>query len=653
MPTKPHNEQPAPNVVLGTAGHIDHGKSSLILALTGTDPDRLAEEKKRGITIELGFAQLKLPNGTTMGVVDVPGHEHFVRQMIAGSTGIDLALLVIAADDGIMPQTVEHLAVLRTLGVKTLVVALTKIDLVDDEWADFVTGEVHDWLADTPYAYAPIVPCSSRTGAGLDELRQALQDAAAHTAHGKFGSQLRLPIDRVFTIKGAGTVITGTLWSGTARPGDTVEVLPSGLTSRIRSVQMHNTPVDAAPAGNRVALNLPDLKKDQLHPGDFLAAPGTLQTTDRFDARVTFLDTAKSGKALPTGARMHIAHGTREVQGRVLLMDGQAELASGESAFAQIRLEEPLPVSAGDRFVIRTWSPVSVAGGGEVLLSYPRRRTRLTPNERELLDAVEQGDVQTAVIDVVKAESRPVDAAEVARAIGAELAPVREQLDAAVKARKLVRLGADDAPAAQALFATKSLRQKYVAAIERVLIAFHAAHPGQAGLPKARLAQQVAPHLDAARFEALLAEAVHDGKAVVVGGQVGHPSSQGAAQKAQEQEADALLTALQAGGVTPTMPPKLFAEAGLDDKAGRHALTTLEHDGRAVHIDGDFYLAAGVLEHCRQAVTAHLAHGGEGTVAALKDALGASRRYAVPLLEYFDAHGVTARSGDVRVLPPQ
>lgn len=647
MPTK-QESQPAPNVVLGTAGHIDHGKSSLVRALTGTDPDRLAEEKKRGITIELGFAQLKLPDGTAMGVVDVPGHEHFVRQMIAGSTGIDLALLVIAADDGIMPQTIEHLAVLRTLGVKTLVVALTKTDLVDGEWIAFVSDEIRTWLADTPYANADIVPCSSRTGAGLDELRCALQKAAARTEHSKFGRQLRLPIDRVFTIRGAGTVVTGTLWSGTARPGDVAEVLPSGLTSRIRSVQMHGQPVDAAPAGNRVALNLPDLKKEQIHPGDFLAAPDSLQPTDRFDARVTFIDTAGQGKPLPSGTRMHIAHGTREVQGRVLFMDGLKELASGQSAFAQIRLEEPLPVSAGDRFVIRTWSPVSVAGGGCVLLSYPRRRTRLTPNERELLQASESGDLQTAAIDVVKAQAQPVGAAAVARAIGTEREPVRRMLEEAVKNRKLIRLG--EAGSAEATFATKSLRQRYVAGIERALVAFHAAHPGQAGLPKARLAQQVAPHLEATVFEALLGEAVHDGKAIVVGGQVGHPASQGAARKAQEQEAQTLLGALQAGGAAPTMPPKLFDEAGLGAKTGQHALTTLVRDGRAVHIGGDLYLAADALEHCKQAVCAHLETGGAGTVAALKDAMGTSRRYAVPLLEYFDTQGVTVRSGDIRSL---
>lgn len=647
MPTK-QESQPAPNVVLGTAGHIDHGKSSLVRALTGTDPDRLAEEKKRGITIKLGFAQLKLPDGTAMGVVDVPGHEHFVRQMIAGSTGIDLALLVIAADDGIMPQTIEHLAVLRTLGVKTLVVALTKTDLVDGEWIAFVSDEIRTWLADTPYANADIVPCSSRTGAGLDELRCALQKAAARTEHSKFGRQLRLPIDRVFTIRGAGTVVTGTLWSGTARPGDVAEVLPSCLASRIRSVQMHGQPVDAAPAGNRVALNLPDLKKEQIHPGDFLAAPDSLQPTDRFDARVTFIDTAGQGKPLPSGTRMHIAHGTREVQGRVLFMDGLKELASGQSAFAQIRLEEPLPVSAGDRFVIRTWSPVSVAGGGCVLLSYPRRRTRLTPNERELLQASESGDLQTAAIDVVKAQAQPVGAAAVARDIGTEREPVRRMLEEAVKNRKLIRLG--EAGSTEATFATKSLRQRYVAGIERALVAFHAAHPGQAGLPKARLAQQVAPHLGATAFEALLGEAVHDGKAIVVGGQVGHPASQGAARKAQEQEAQTLLGALQAGGAAPTMPPKLFDEAGLGAKTGQHALTTLVRDGRAVHIGGDLYLAADALEHCKQAVCAHLETGGAGTVAALKDAMGTSRRYAVPLLEYFDTQGVTVRSGDIRSL---
>ena len=290
------------DLVLGTAGHIDHGKSSLVLALTGTDPDRLAEEKQRGITIELGFARLALPDGTVLGVVDVPGHERFVRQMIAGSTGIDLALLCIAADDGIMPQTEEHLAVLELLGIRTCVVALTKTDLVDEEWALFMADEVRGRLAGTPFADADIVPVSSRTAAGLPELQEALTRAARTTRRAKAGSRLRLPVDRVFSIKGAGTVVTGTLWSGSARTGDEVEVLPSGLRTRVRSVQVHGEPVDRADAGHRVALNLNAVSTDEVRPGDFLAAPGAASATDRFDAHLAFLGVPGKGKPLVSAA---------------------------------------------------------------------------------------------------------------------------------------------------------------------------------------------------------------------------------------------------------------------------------------------------------------------------------------------------------------
>ncbi|MBQ9067814.1 MAG: selenocysteine-specific translation elongation factor, partial [Eggerthellaceae bacterium] len=366
------SENMQPNLVLGTAGHIDHGKSSLVMALTGTDPDRLSEEKKRGITIELGFARLDLGDGRSMGVVDVPGHEKFVRQMIAGATGIDVALLVIAADDGIMPQTLEHIAVLQTLGVPTCVVALTKIDLVDADWAALAEEEVRAFLSNTSYANAPIVPVSSRTGEGVEEVRAALAEASKHATALHRSSALRQPVDRVFTIKGAGTVITGTLWSGTAHVGDSVEILPSRRTSRIRSIQMHDQPVEEAPAGNRVALNLVDVKTDEVSPGDFLATPGLIEPTIAFDAQFTYLDTAKSGKLLESGVRMHVAHGTKEVLGRVLFANGQESLEPGQSAFAQIRLEEELPVSLGDRFIVRTYSPVVVAGGGQVLMAHPR-----------------------------------------------------------------------------------------------------------------------------------------------------------------------------------------------------------------------------------------------------------------------------------------
>ena len=272
----PKGDTVQPDLVLGTAGHIDHGKSSLVLALTGTDPDRLNEEKERGITITLGFAQLWLPDGRFMGVVDLPGHEKFVRQMIAGATGIDVALLVVAADDGVMPQTVEHVTILRTLGIQSCVVALTKIDLVEPDWIEFVADDVRELLASTPYADAPIVPVSSKTREGLDELLVALQNAADKAVRTHEGEAMRYPVDRVFTIKGAGTVLTGTLWTGTASPGDTVEILPSKKECRIRSIQIHGQSVDTAYAGNRVAINLNNVKTSEIRPGDFLAQVGAI-----------------------------------------------------------------------------------------------------------------------------------------------------------------------------------------------------------------------------------------------------------------------------------------------------------------------------------------------------------------------------------------
>ena len=397
-------------VVLGTAGHIDHGKSTLVQALTGEDPDRLAEEKRRGITIELGFAQLELPDGSALGVVDVPGHERFVRQMIAGSTGIDLALLCIAADDGVMPQTEEHLAVLELLGIARCVVALTKRDLVDEEWAAFMADEVRGRLAGGPYADAAVVPVSARTGEGLDELRATLAEAARGLVRAKDGSSARLPVDRAFSIKGSGTVVTGTLWSGQVAPGDELEVLPGGTRARVRSAQIHGQPVERAKAGNRVALNLAGVDTGEVRPGMLLAAPGTVEPTDRFDAWLTYLGAPGAPEALETGTRVRVAHGTAEVPGRVLLMDGRAALGAREGAYAQIRLDEPLPVSRGDRFVVRSLTPVHVVGGGQVLHAHPRRRTNLKPGEEALLDALRAGDEDgacDAALALAAAPSRP------------------------------------------------------------------------------------------------------------------------------------------------------------------------------------------------------------------------------------------------------
>ena len=632
-----------PDLILGTAGHIDHGKSALVKALTGTDPDRLAEEKKRGITIQLGFARIELPDGRTMGVVDVPGHEKFVRQMIAGATGVDVALLVIAADDGIMPQTVEHLAVLQTLGIGSCVVALTKSDLVDEDWLEFVAGEVAGFLEGTPYAGSPIVAVSSKTGAGLDALLGALQEASGKATKVQHGGLMRLPIDRVFTIKGAGTVVTGTLWGGEVRPGDTIEVLPERRSSRVRGVQIHGEPVEVARAGNRVALNLADLTTDEVAPGDMLAAPGEVALTDRFDCRFTYLDTAKTGKPLATGARMHVAHGTREVLGRVLFCDGKGELSPGENCYAQIRLEEPLCVRGADRFIVRTYSPVRVAGGGCVLLARPRRRTNLKAAERELFGLLECGDVAGAAEVAVGLQAYPVRAERIAQYLGADAGEVSRALDAAAQAGRIVSLEGKG-------FTTSAARQRMASRIERALVEFHAGHPAESGMALEALRRACAPQVSAEAFSALVDDLAKSGAVVVRAGQVGHPSAQGSAARVVENAADALYDLLAKQGLAPETLDYLGSHAGLDPQMTNKAASALVESGRAYRVSGDLLFDAQAVRTAKEAVRAHLESGGAGTVAALKEAMGTTRKFTVPLLERFDAEGFTVRRGDERSL---
>ena len=639
----------ATDLVLGTAGHIDHGKSSLVLALTGTDPDRLAEEKQRGITIELGFARLALPSGRTLGVVDVPGHERFVRQMIAGSTGIDLALLCIAADDGIMPQTLEHLAVLELLQVPTIVVALTKTDLVDEEWVDFMIDEVASCLASTPYARAEIVPVSSRVKSGLEELKAALDRAANATTRVKGSDVARLPIDRVFTIKGAGTVVTGTLWSGSVSIGDELEALPEQRRTRVRSIQIHGNPVECAHAGHRVALNLNGVSTDEVHPGDFLAEPGRISATDRFDADFTYLGVPDSDKPFESGSRVHISHGTREVVGRVLRIGTDDSLPKGNRTYAQIRLDEPLPVSWGDRFIVRSYSPVHVIGGGVVLRSHPKRSTSASPETVAFLDALRAGNALDAAKAAFSLQKQPVSAAELAAFSGCTVREASSALDSLVASRAALELQ-PAATSSEVFYTTTRFLQKMRSAIEKALLSFHSENPSSTGIAKDALRQQVAPRISPGCFDALLADACDHGNAVVHAGEVSHPQA-GAGAKAREAEAAAkLLSALTQADATPPSLNELFESCSIDPALGRKAVSSLEDEGKVRRISKDLCFTCATLHAFEQAIRTRLANGASATAAELKDALRISRKYAIPLLEYFDDCGITRRNGDTRVL---
>jgi selenocysteine-specific elongation factor len=628
--------------VLGTAGHIDHGKSALVKALTGTDPDRLPEEKERGVTIELGFARLLLPSGRTMGVVDVPGHEKFVRQMVAGATGIDVVLLVVAADDGVMPQTREHLAIIDLLGVSRGVVAITKSDLADEEWLEVVRADVEELLAGTTIQGAPIVAVSAKTGAGLPELLAAL-DSVAETAEARHADlPMRLPVDRVFTVAGAGTVVTGTMWSGAAKRDDAVELFPTGRKARIRSVQVHGEATEQAHAGQRVAVNLVGLERDEVARGDVVAEPRSLTVTDRFDAHFTYLGTPGDERPFESGSRVHVDHGTREVLGRVLLIDS-GRLAPGQSGFAQLRLEEPLAPRYDDRFIVRSYSPVYAVGGGVVLDVLPPRRTTLKAHERELLEALLAHDVSAAAIGLLAGRAVPMTSAEVASALGVPRPRVADELNRANLARLKV--------AADTYFATPGALEALLVSIERELLAFHDANPTATGIPTSALRDVVDRRIDPRVFDALLDLAAQRGVVAVDAGLVRHLKAAVSALAAEAHAETTLLALLEEQGLEPGSATDLATASGAELGVVRKALAKLVADGRAIRATSELHFSVAAIDLAKERTRAALsAHPNGATAAELRDVLGVSRKYAIPLLEYFDAQGFTKRAGDVRTL---
>jgi selenocysteine-specific elongation factor len=631
-----------PTLVLGTAGHIDHGKSSLIRALTGTDPDRLKEEKDRGITIELGFARLDLPSGRAMGVVDVPGHEKFVRQMVAGATGVDVVLLVVAADDGVMPQTREHLAIIELLGIDRGVVALTKADLVDADWIELVRADVAELLRGTGLEGSVIVPVSSKTRAGLPELLAALDEVATDTRSRQAKLPMRLPVDRVFTIAGAGTVVTGTMWSGSATKDDPVEIYPGGVTGRVRGVQVHSMPVERAHAGQRVAMNVAGVERDDISRGDVIAAPGSLTVTDRFDARFTFLGTPGDDRPFESGTRVHVHHGTREVLGRVLLVEAD-KLAPGTSSLAQVRLEEPLAPRYEDHFIVRSYSPVYTIGGGVVLDALPPRRTTLKPHERELLEALVAHDLSSASTGLLAARGLPKTSAEVAAALGVPRAQVADELNKAALER--LKIGGETA------FVVAEALEHLIAEVERELLAFHVAEPKATGIATSALRDRVERRLTPKAFDAVLGQAASRGVAVVEKGQVRHPKAAVSALAEEQAAEKALLAVLERQGLAPANVSELVAAASVDQGVARRVLGRLANEGRIVRASSEMFFAGSAVATARERAVAYLTDHADGaTTSELKDALGVSRKYAVPLLEVLDTQGVTRREGDLRVL---
>jgi selenocysteine-specific elongation factor len=606
--------------VIGTAGHVDHGKSTLVERLTGIDPDRFAEEKRRGLTIDLGFAWLRLPSGTEIGLIDVPGHERFIKNMLAGAGGISVCLFVVAANEGWKPQSAEHLSIIDLLGIEHGVVALTKADLVDADALAAVTEGVRAKLAPSSLRGAPIVPCSATTGAGLDTLVGTLDEVVGRAPKAADLGRPRLWVDRVFTIAGAGTVVTGTLGGGVVRADMEVEISPEGRRARVRGIQSHKKKVESIGPGNRVALNLAGLEREGAERGDAIVEPKRWRPTTLIDVELRVLPADVSGHAHELTAKgSHLLYlGAAETPVRVKLLDDD-ELRAGDRGFAQLTLRDPLPGARGDRFVLRDAGRKLTFGGGEVLDPLPLRARRGDQDRLLLLERLRGASPDEAAAALVEAEGA-VRADELAARVSAVVSAV---------------------PGAVGLGNTFLSRARYaevVAKLHAVLSAHHAARPLEKGMLREAVRAEL--ELDPASFDALVDsddEVAGEGPALKL-------ATHGVVLDPEQQRArDELVVRIESGGFAPPLEKELGSDPSL--------VRALVEAGELVRIDG-FFLTAEQARDARGRVRSTIESNGPMTVAEIRDLLGTTRKYAVPLCEWLDRTGATRRNGDERTLGP-
>lgn len=632
------------SVIMGTAGHIDHGKTSLIRALTGIDCDRLGEEKRRGITIELGFAYVDLPGGERMGIVDMPGHERFVRTMVAGASGIDFVMLVISADEGVMPQTREHLEICTLLGVRHGIVALTKIDMVDADMLELATEDVREFLKGTFLEGAPIFPVSSVTGEGLDALRAAIAEQSRRQPRRR-SDLFRLPVDRVFSLKGHGTVVTGTLVSGSAACGDEVELLPSCRRSHIRSIQSHGEGQEKADAGHRISLNLHGLSVEDISRGDVVTHVGTMKNSRRWIVELTCL--ASSPRGLRHRGEIHFHHSARELAARLYFYD-RDRLEPGDTALVEVHFSEPVAGVFADRCIVRAFSPLRTVAGGSILypLDTAPRRSHIDEAMQKRLLSLPDADAETRIAVQL----------ELAGRFGATLSDLSiltdlggRQLEKQIQAMS-GKGGAfcwdKDAKCWISPVWLERLMERALAATE----AFHKKNPLEHGMAKgvilAGMGAGVPPKLAHYVLERLL----RSGRLMAEGELLRLPEHKVSLADDQQALKEALVKAHLA---TPLMPPnhtELFAELGISARQAQPIFKILVGEGVLVKIKEDLYYLSSVMEELRQKVRDFLASHAEITPGDFRDISGISRKNGIALLEHFDKEQLTMRVGDKRVL---
>ena len=624
--------------VIGTAGHIDHGKSALVRALTGVDPDRLEEEKRRGMTIDLGFAHFDLPSGRRVGLVDVPGHERLIKNMLAGAAGVDLVLLVVAADEGVMPQTREHLDILRFLRVRRGIVVVNKMDLAPDpEWIALVREDIVALTAGTFLEGAPIILVSARTGSGIPDLVAAIDGALHEIAPRDADAPARLPVDRSFTMAGFGTVVTGTLWTGRIRAGDLLDLLPPGREVRVRQVQSHGEVIEEARAGQRVALNLAGVAKDEVVRGNVLASPGSIPASRVVDVRLSLLP---GSPPLAHHSRVRLYVGADEVIGRLRLLD-RDRLAPGQTAVAQLRLERPTVAARGDPFVLRRYSPMVTIGGGEVITAAAPLRRRGAEAVQTVTDRERSGLDAQVLAALIAAGTAGTTTDVLARQVGAAPDRVAAQVKVLVNAQQAIHIRGR-------LFARRAA-DRIREDVLRALAAYHAATPWRVGMPRDDLKSRVFTSGDD-RLYGLVVDALAAGGEIAAQGEFVRAAGFTPARTAEESAAARTLdVAYREARFTPPAPTEALA-AVPDRAVAERMLQALLDEGVLVAVSADIVFHRDALAEIESRVVSHIAQHGEITVASLRDQLGSSRKFTLTVLEYFDTRRLTRRTGDKRVL---
>jgi selenocysteine-specific elongation factor len=617
--------------VIGTAGHVDHGKSTLVEALTGTHPDRLKEEREREMTIDLGFAWLTLPGGESIGIVDVPGHIDFIENMLAGVGGIDATLFVIAADEGLMPQTREHLAILDLLKINGGVVALTKIDLVDPEWIDLITADIRAALRGSILHDAPIVPVSARSGVGLPDLLAALDRTLQQTEPRIDRGRPRLSIDRVFSIAGFGTVITGTLIDGSLHVGDEVTILPKNLSARVRGLQTHKAKIDRAVPGSRVAINLSGVEVSDIQRGNVVTLPNWLSATLLIDARFEHLKT--SPRSITHNMEVKFFYGAAEVPAHIRLLNDQS-IAPGQTAWVQFALREELAVIKGDRFIVRLPSPSITLGGGTVIDPQPgRRHRRFRSDVIARLETLAQGSPAELLLQLLET-SGPLAISELLKRSSLPAGAARSALDELIESQRALLLS-ENSVIASATWQT--LKNKITAELN----GYHRANPLKAGLPREELKSKLG--LDAKTFNLIIERATTEGILGSTGSVVREVNFQIQFNAQQKKSTEALLNQFKA---SPWNTPSIKDS---ESSVGADVLSALIDQGQLIKLSDEVLLSADTYRSAVEKIKAHLIAKKTITVAQVRDLFSTSRKYALALMEYLDTQGITKRKGDERV----